>query len=87
MAIISTIVIGFVIGLLARALMPGSDPAGFIVTTVLGIAGALLGSLLGRVLGLYGEGGGAGLIMSVLGAVVILAGYRYLTPMKPVGRS
>lgn len=87
MIIIWTIVIGFVIGLLARALMPGRDPAGFIVTTLLGIAGALVGSMLGRVFGLYGEGESVGLVLSVLGAVILLATYRYLAPVRTVGRS
>ncbi len=86
MTIIWTIIIGFVIGLIARALMPGRDPAGFIITTVLGIAGALLGSLIGRVLGFYGEGEPAGLILSVVGAVLLLVGYRYVAPTTSTGR-
>ena len=80
MTIIWTIIIGFVIGLIARALMPGRDPAGFIITTVLGIAGALVGSFLGRVLGLYLAGEPASLLMSVLGAILLLVAYRYLAP-------
>jgi len=87
MTFLWTVIIGFVIGLIARALMPGRDPAGFIITTVLGIAGALVGSLLGRVLGFYGEGEPAGLIMSVLGAVLLLSAYRYLAPAASAGRS
>jgi uncharacterized membrane protein YeaQ/YmgE (transglycosylase-associated protein family) len=86
MTIIWTIIIGFVIGLIARALMPGRDPAGFIITTVLGIAGALVGSLMGRVFGFYGEGEPAGLIMSVIGAVLLLVGYRYLAPGTSASR-
>lgn len=84
MTIIWTIIIGFLIGLIARALMPGRDTAGFVVTTVLGVAGALVGSLIGRVLGLYGEGEPAGLIMSVVGAVLLLVVYRYLAPSTSV---
>ena len=80
MTIIWTIIIGFVIGLIARALMPGRDPAGFIITPVLGIAGALVGSFLGRVLGLYLAGEPASLLMSVLGAILLLVAYRYLAP-------
>jgi uncharacterized membrane protein YeaQ/YmgE (transglycosylase-associated protein family) len=87
MSILWTIIIGFVIGLIARALMPGRDPAGFIITTVLGIAGALVGSLLGRVLGLYAQGEPAGLIMSVIGAVLLLIGYRYLAPATSTTRT
>ena len=56
MTILWTIIIGFVVGLIARAVIPGRDPAGFIITTILGIAGALIGSVMGRVLGFYGEG-------------------------------
>ena len=86
MTIIWTIIIGFVIGLIARALMPGRDPAGFIITTVLGIAGALIGSLIGRVFGLYAEGEPAGLIMSVIGAVLLMIGYRFLAPTTSASR-
>lgn len=86
MTILWTIIIGFVIGVIARALMPGRDPGGFIITTVLGIAGALVGSLVGRVLGFYGEGEPAGLIMSVIGAVLLLVGYRYLAPTTSTSR-
>ena len=86
MTIIWTIIIGFVIGLIARALMPGRDPAGFIITTVLGIAGALIGSLIGRVFGLYAEGEPAGLIMSVIGAVLLMIGYRFIAPTTSASR-
>jgi uncharacterized membrane protein YeaQ/YmgE (transglycosylase-associated protein family) len=86
MTIIWTIFIGFVIGLIARALMPGRDPAGFIITTVLGVAGALVGSLIGRVLGLYAAGEPASLFMSVIGAVLLLVAYRYLAPSATTGR-
>jgi uncharacterized membrane protein YeaQ/YmgE (transglycosylase-associated protein family) len=86
MTILWTIIIGFVIGLVARALIPGRDPAGFIITTVLGIAGALIGSLIGRMFGLYGEGQPAGLVMSILGAVLLLIGYRYFAPTASTGR-
>jgi uncharacterized membrane protein YeaQ/YmgE (transglycosylase-associated protein family) len=84
--IIWTIAIGFVIGLLARALMPGQDPGGFIITTVLGIAGALVGSFAGQALGFYAQGEPAGIIMSVLGAILLLVGYRYLVPTTSTGR-
>ena len=86
MTIIWTIIIGFVVGLIARAVIPGRDPAGFIITTILGIAGALIGSVMGRVLGFYGEGEAAGLIMSVIGAVLLLVGYRYLSPTTSTSR-
>jgi uncharacterized membrane protein YeaQ/YmgE (transglycosylase-associated protein family) len=84
--IIWTIVIGFVIGLLARAVIPGRDPGGFVITTVIGIAGALVGSFIGQALGFYTQGEPAGLIMSVLGAILLLVGYRYLVPTASTSR-
>ena len=68
--------IGLVVGALAKLIMPGKDPGGFIVTMLLGIAGSIVATWLGRVLGWYGEGQSAGFIMSVLGAVVLLAIYH-----------
>lgn len=76
MAILWMIIIGFVVGLLARALMPGKDPAGFIVTCLLGIVGAFVGGFVGQVLGLYAQGEPAGLLMSVFGAMIVLFIYR-----------
>ncbi len=76
MQIIGTILVGLVVGLVAKLLMPGRDPGGFVITILLGIAGALLGGFIGRALGLYRQGQGAGFIMSVLGAVVLLVLYR-----------
>ena len=69
-------VIGLVAGALAKFIMPGKDPGGIIVTMLLGIAGSLVAGFLGRALGWYQEGQGAGLIMSVVGAVLLLAIYR-----------
>jgi uncharacterized membrane protein YeaQ/YmgE (transglycosylase-associated protein family) len=63
---------------IAKLLMPGRDPGGFIVTILLGIAGALVGGFVGRALGFYGENQGAGWIMSILGAIVLLALYRMM---------
>jgi uncharacterized membrane protein YeaQ/YmgE (transglycosylase-associated protein family) len=73
---IYTIVIGFVIGLVARFLMPGRDAAGFIVTILLGIAGSFVGSYLGQAMGLYLPGQPAGFLMSVVGAMILLFGFR-----------
>ena len=78
MGIIAMIVTGLVIGLLARLLMPGPDPAGFLLTIVLGIAGAFVGGMLGRVLGMYAPGQPAGLIMSIIGAMLLLVLHRTL---------
>ncbi len=77
--VLSWIVFGLIVGALAKLLMPGDDPGGIIVTILLGIAGAMVGGLLGRALGLYGEGEAAGYIMSLVGAIVLLALYRLMT--------
>ena len=71
-----TLVIGLVVGVVAKALMPGKDPGGIIMTILLGIGGAFVGTWLGRVVGLYGSGQTAGFIASVIGAVIILWVYR-----------
>ena len=76
MAILWTILIGFVIGLVAKFLMPGKDPGGFIITILLGIAGSFLAGVLGRALGWYREGESAGFIFSVVGAILLLVLYR-----------
>jgi uncharacterized membrane protein YeaQ/YmgE (transglycosylase-associated protein family) len=77
--ILIMIVLGLIIGAVAKFVMPGDDPGGIIVTILLGIAGAVVGGFLGRVLGLYQEGQPAGFLMSVVGALVLLFGYRMLT--------
>lgn len=76
MSILGAIIIGFIVGLIARALMPGKDAFGFIVTTLLGIGGALVGKFLGQAMGLYQEGDPVGFFMSLLGALIILVIYR-----------
>jgi uncharacterized membrane protein YeaQ/YmgE (transglycosylase-associated protein family) len=70
------IVIGFLIGLVARFLFPGRDPGGFIITTLLGIAGSMVGSYAGQALGFYSSGQPAGFVMSVVGAMVLLFAFR-----------
>jgi uncharacterized membrane protein YeaQ/YmgE (transglycosylase-associated protein family) len=74
--VLGWIVFGLIVGAVAKLLMPGRDPGGFIITILLGIAGAVLGGFLGRALGWYGEGDAAGFLMSLVGAVVLLAIYR-----------
>lgn len=84
MGILSWILFGLVIGIIAKLLMPGRDPGGFIVTILLGIAGALLGGFVGRTMGFYGPNEGAGWLMSILGAVILLALYRLLVRRRTV---
>lgn len=76
MSVIGWIFFGLVVGVVAKMLMPGRDPGGFVVTIVIGIVGALLGGFLGRILGLYREGDPVGFFMAILGAIVLLLGYR-----------
>jgi uncharacterized membrane protein YeaQ/YmgE (transglycosylase-associated protein family) len=78
------IVFGLIVGAVAKLLMPGRDPGGFIVTMLLGVAGALLGGFLGRALGLYREGEPAGFLMSVLGAIALLLVYRLVARPRAV---
>lgn len=78
MNILWMIVIGFVIGLIAKLLMPGRDPGGFIITILLGIAGSFVATYIGQRLGWYREGQPAGFIGAILGAVLILIVYRLI---------
>jgi len=78
MGIIWTILIGFVVGLLAKALTPGRDPSGFFITAAIGIAGSLLATYGGQALGLYHAGEPAGFIGSLVGAVILLAIYHLI---------
>ncbi|KAA8731271.1 GlsB/YeaQ/YmgE family stress response membrane protein [Acinetobacter qingfengensis] len=78
MSLIWAIIIGFIAGLIARAIHPGDDKAGFIVTTLLGIAGSLLATYGGRALGWYEQSQAAGFIASVVGAIVVLFIYNLL---------
>lgn len=81
-SLIGAIIIGFFAGLIARAIHPGDDKAGFVVTTVVGIVGALLATFLGRALGWYADGEAAGFIMSVVGAIVVLFIYNMAVRKK-----
>lgn len=74
--LIGTILFGLVVGFIAKLLMPGKDPGGVIITILLGIVGSVLGRWVGRVLGLYGPEDAAGFLMSLVGAVLLLAIYR-----------
>jgi uncharacterized membrane protein YeaQ/YmgE (transglycosylase-associated protein family) len=78
MHILWTLLIGLIVGALAKLFMPGKDPGGFIITILLGIAGSFLATFLGRMLGFYQEGATAGFIMSILGAMLLLVVYRMI---------
>jgi uncharacterized membrane protein YeaQ/YmgE (transglycosylase-associated protein family) len=77
--LIWTILIGFVAGLIAKALTPGTEPSGFFLTSVLGIGGSVAATYLGQALGLYPPGHAAGFIASIIGAIVLLVGYHLIT--------
>jgi len=79
MGLLYTCLIGLIVGAIAKFLMPGKDPGGFIITILLGIAGALVGTWIGQMLGLYAAGAQAGLIASILGAMLLLFVYRLVT--------
>jgi uncharacterized membrane protein YeaQ/YmgE (transglycosylase-associated protein family) len=76
------LIVGLIVGAIAKLLMPGKDPGGFIVTMLLGVAGSFLANFLGQEMGAYREGEAGGIIASVIGAVVLLVIYRMI-----VGRS
>jgi uncharacterized membrane protein YeaQ/YmgE (transglycosylase-associated protein family) len=78
------IIFGAVVGAIAKLLMPGRDPGGFIITMLLGIAGAMIGGFIGRALGWYGPNDGAGFFMSLLGAILLLWIYRMMVVRRTV---
>jgi uncharacterized membrane protein YeaQ/YmgE (transglycosylase-associated protein family) len=79
MSIVWIILVGFIVGLIARAIMPGEQKIGLIMTTVLGVVGSVVAGYLGQAIGLYQAGQGAGFIGSIVGAIVLLFGYGLLT--------
>ena len=76
MHIIGSIVFGLVVGIVAKFLMPGRDPGGFVITAILGIVGALVGGFVGRSIGWDGEGDPVGFVIAVIGSILLLALYR-----------
>jgi uncharacterized membrane protein YeaQ/YmgE (transglycosylase-associated protein family) len=82
MSIIAMLVIGLLVGIVAKFLLPGDDPGGFIVTTLIGIAGSVAAGYIGRAAGWYNEGEPVGFIASVVGAIVLLLAYRMLFGRK-----
>jgi uncharacterized membrane protein YeaQ/YmgE (transglycosylase-associated protein family) len=85
MSIITTILVGLVVGALAKLIMPGKDPGGIIITIVLGIAGALLARLIGRAVGWYAAGETPGILTSIVGALILLAIYRLIVQKRRPG--
>ncbi|MEO7735707.1 MAG: GlsB/YeaQ/YmgE family stress response membrane protein [Kofleriaceae bacterium] len=79
MHIIWTLIIGLVVGALAKLVMPGKDPGGVIITIIIGVVGSLIAHFVGSAAGWYGANEPAGLIASIVGAVVLLAGYRMIS--------
>ncbi|WP_411880883.1 GlsB/YeaQ/YmgE family stress response membrane protein [Polaromonas sp. YR568] len=79
MTILWTILIGFVVGIVAKFLTPGRDPGGFIITVLIGIAGSFIATYVGAAMGWYQNGQPAGFIAAVLGSIVLLLVYRMLT--------
>lgn len=78
MSIIGAIIIGFLAGVVAKLLMPGRDPGGFIITIILGIVGAFVATWLGQAIGWYEDGEAAGFVGAVVGAIIVLAIYRMI---------
>ncbi len=81
--LLGVIIIGFVAGAVAKLVMPGKDPGGFIITIVLGVVGALLATFLGRLIGWYGQGESAGFIAAIVGAILLLVLYRLFKKKAP----
>ena len=87
MGIIWTIIIGFVAGVIAKLITPGSnEPSGFILTTILGIIGAFVATWLGQAMGWYGPNEGAGLIGAVVGAIIVLVVWGMVASRQSAGR-
>ena len=82
MGILWTLIIGLVVGAIAKLLMPGDDPGGFIITMLLGIAGAFVAKYVGQAMGFYQQDEAAGFIASVIGAIVLLFLYRLVARRK-----
>lgn len=76
MHILWMLIVGLVVGAIAKAIMPGRDPGGILITMVIGVVGALIAGFLGRSMGWYGDNEGAGIIASIIGSIILLFGYR-----------
>ncbi len=82
--IIGWIIFGLIVGIIAKLLVPGRDPGGFVTTAIIGIVGALLAGWIGRAVGWYGPNDSAGFLMSIVGAVILLAIYHALFRRRTV---
>lgn len=83
MGILYALIVGLIVGALAKLIMPGKDPGGIVVTALLGVAGSMLALFLGRAFGLYNENGDVpGIIAAIIGAMLVLGGYRLLVNRK-----
>ena len=83
MHIIITLIVGLVVGALAKFVMPGRDPGGILITILLGIAGSFVAGMLGHALGWYEVGEGPGILASIIGSVILLAIYRMVIAKRP----
>ncbi|MGH9410611.1 MAG: GlsB/YeaQ/YmgE family stress response membrane protein [Vicinamibacterales bacterium] len=84
MGIAAWILFGLAVGVIAKLVLPGRDPGGFVVTVLLGIAGALIGGFIGRAAGFYGPHQSAGWLISIAGAVGLLVLYRFMAPPRRI---
>jgi uncharacterized membrane protein YeaQ/YmgE (transglycosylase-associated protein family) len=79
MTVLAWIIFGFFVGLVAKLLMPGRDPGGFVITILVGIVGAVIGGWIGQAAGMYGPGEPVGFVMAVIGSMILLMIYRVVT--------
>ena len=86
MHILVSLIVGLVVGALAKLIMPGKDPGGILITILLGIAGSFVAGMLGHALGWYEVGDGPGILASIIGAVILLAIYRAVISRRPAFR-
>jgi len=82
--VLGWIIFGLIVGIIAKLLMPGRDPGGFVITILLGIVGAMLGGWIGRALGMYGPNQSAGFFMALIGAIILLGIYRVVIGRRTI---